>query len=1133
VWLTRFAITRPVITAMVFIGLAVYGVMSYFSLGVNLFPNVAFPFVAVSASYPGASPAEMEKLVIKPIEDQLDGMENMELMRGIAQEGVATVIARFKLDTDLNFETTDVQRRVDTARVYMPSDLNPPVVEKFTTSTDPILDVAVSSQKLSLAELSDLITDRVIPDLKGVPGVLSVDTSGNAAREIHVFPSVSRLAATGVTLGDLNSILQYNNANLPGGRMDSATQETTVSVHADIVAPQDILRIPVAGIPSAQAFSPTQVASGGVPFLKIGDVAAVDDGHVETRRPSYYNGAPSVLLEVQRQNTADEVKTTEAARKALDAVRKRYPDANFKEIDASADYTKASINGVLQSLGEGIFLTALVMLLFLHAWRNAIVVLIAIPTSLLATFVVMRALGFTVDLISMMGLGLTIGILVDDSIVVLENITRHRDMGESPLDAAYSGRTEIGQAAITITLVDVVVFLPIAFLSGILGKYMREFGVVIVVATLFSLFVSFTLTPLLAGRWSVKRRSATIPGWARWFQRGMSALTNWYCNKALPWALTHRFFVPFACAVLVLDSLTLAIDPKKALVINLAIAAVVAVLWGLFWLIALLRRNLSSITARHTSAPAPLEPFMYVATRWRSWLFVIGTTVGICVFFLPWPKIGTEFLPDSNAGVLKGAITYHIGTPLATTAKGMARLEKELVKIDGVDSVLTRVGVKPSGVGSVIGGHVGRFTVILAKDRRKETERVLAAVRKLAWTVPGASFEAASEGGNPLTYTLSGPDAQLEAGANKLVAFIKTQRGTVNVQSAAETEGPRLNIHIDPARAAMVGVQPGDAALAARIAIGGVVSTRVRLPSGLTDVRLELPYEQRNQLPIIKQLRIRSSSGMVVPLDQVADFSYAIAPTKIERLNRERILRVSADIDPTQHVAYGDLVAPIQKALATPGFLPSGVRYLAEDTTDLYNQTIVGMGIALITSFVLVYMLMVILYGSFVEPFIVMFSVPVAIVGALAGLAVHQQTLNLFSMIAIVMLYGLVSKNGILLVDYANQQRKKGLDLVAAMKEAAHVRFRPILMTTCAMIFGMLPLSLGLTEGAEERASMGTVLIGGLISSLILTLALVPVMYVWIMGAVEGLQRRRAAKRALQEEHKVEPGDVPLPSPAH
>jgi len=1030
-WLTRFAISRPVITAMVFIGLALYGVYSYLQLGVNLFPNVAFPFVAVSASYPGASPAEMEKLVVKPIEDQLDGMENLDRLTATAQEGTATVLARFKLDTDLNFETIDVQRRVDTARVYMPTDLDPPYVFKFGTATDPILNEALSSKKLSPAQLSDLVSQKLVPELKAVPGVLDVQTAGDTPREIHVYPDQAQLLALGATLNDLSGVLARNNANLPGGRIDTPTQETTVSVHADIGQPSDILNIPF------------PVPGGAQQNLTVGNVAVVDDGHVEQRRPSHYNGSPSLLLNIERQIDADTVKTTAASRVALTKIAKEYPDVSFSEIDASSDYTKASVNGVLQSLLEGIVLTAIVMLLFLHAWRNAAVVMIAIPSSLLATFIMMKLLGFTLDVISLMGLGLTIGILVDDSIVVLENITRHRDLGEAPLDAAYNGRTEIGNAAVAITLVDVVVFLPIAFLSGIVGKYMKEFGLVIVVATLFSLFVSFTLTPLLAGRWSVKRRSPAVPWWARWFQDGFERLARWYAERALPWVLAHRWVPPVVCLLLIVGAISL----------------------------------------------------------------------------VPLGFIGSEFIPSSDAGVLNGSLQYHVGQPLATTETAMSRLEDRLLKIDGVKSVLTTVGAKQSGFSDLTGGNYAQFTIILDKKRRRETDRVLASARGLAYLVPGADYQIAKEGGgggggSPIQFTLSGPDTALAEASQRLTTLIRQQPGAINVQSGAENEGPRLNIHIDPARANIIGVSPGDAALAARIAIGGAVSTKVRLDSGLTDVRLELPPAQRNSLATIREVRVRAANGMLVPLSQVADFTMASAPTMIQRQARERVVRVYADVDPNAHVALGTILAPIYAKIAQPGFLPDGVHALADGDADLYNQTFSSMGVALATSFMLVYMLMVILYGSFVEPFVVMFSVPVAIVGALGGLALRHQTLNLFSLIAIIMLFGLVAKNGILLVDYANQQRRKnGLDVVTAMKAAAATRFRPILMTTCAMIFGMLPLSLGLTEGAEERASMGTVLIGGLLSSLILTLALVPVVYTFVMGWVDRREHRRTARR--------------------
>jgi HAE1 family hydrophobic/amphiphilic exporter-1 len=1092
-WLTNFALKRPVITAMFFIGIALYGFISYRSLGVSLFPNVSFPIVVVQASYPGASPSEMERLIIKPIEDQLDGIDNLDRLSATAQEGVATIIVRFKLDTDLNFAVMDVQRRVNQATGYMPADLVPPFVGKFSTASDPILTEALSSKTLTGPQLSDLVVQQIIPALKRTNGVQDVDYTGVAEREFHVNPDTNRLLSTGATLTDINNAISLNNANLPGGRMDTPTQETTVSIHADINDPSDILRLPLA------------VPGGAQSILRIGNVATVEDGHVEIRQPAKYNQASAVVLYVQRTIDADEIKTTEAVRKTFKELQKEYPGIKFAETDANADYTRQSVNGVLQNLMEGVFLTAIVMLLFLHAWRNALVVMIAIPTSLLATFIVMNLLGFRIDVISLMGLGLTIGILVDDSIVVLENITRHRDMGESPMEAAYNGRTEIGQAAVTITLVDVVVFLPIAFLSGILGKYMREFGVVIVVATLFSLLVSFTLTPLLAGRWSVKQRSPAVPVWAAWFQRLFNDAQHWYSTKVLPLALANRLFVAVICALLVLDSFTLPVSPPAALMLNLAFAVGAFLWYGL----ARLLRGTSSRFAIVRSGASSFRPIAVAA--------VSAIVIGLC--FAALPKVGGEFIPSTDSGVVSGTITFPVGTPLGTTDAALDKLAAEIAKVPDVKQLFTTAGRKSAGgFGSIQGGHVAQFTAVLDESKRSETNRVTDDIRKLGWTVPGAELQVAAEGsGQPISFTLTGEDSQLNEAAEKLATFIRAQKGAVNVTTSAETQAPRLNINIDPIRASTVGVSPGDAALAARIAVGGAIPTRVRTEKKLVDVRLQLAEADRNDLTKIQQIRVRGAQGQLVPLSQIAEFQYTKAPTKIEREARARVVRVSAAIDPGQKIAQGDILGPIQKALNTPGFLPNGVKAVAADDTDLYNQTVSSMGLALLTSFMLVYALMVILYGSFFEPFIVMFAVPVAVIGALVGLSIRHQTLNLFSLIAIVMLFGLVAKNGILLVDYANQQLRRGLPVADAIRAAAATRFRPILMTTCAMVFGMLPLALGLTEGAKDRASMGSVLIGGLTSSLILTLVLVPVVYTWVMTPIERWRHRHPKTQAEEE----------------
>ena len=1167
-WLTRFSIQRPIITTMLFIALAVFGGISYMKLGRSLNPNVTFPIVLVIASYPGASPEEMERLVIKPIEDQLDGIEHLDRVTATAQEGRAVIGVQFKLDTNLDFAAIDVQRRVDTARVFMPTDLDPPTVDKSAGDAQaPILELALSSKTLSGTALSDLVDQRIVPDIKHIPDVQSVDARGEVKREFHVNPDPRRLIGTGATLPDVFNAVGANNQNLPGGRLDSAAQETEVSIRSSIVNAQDLLGIPLAP------------PRGALRELTIGNVATANDGHVEQRIVSKYNGAPTVILDVNRVITSDEINSTAVARAEIAKITKKYQSVKFEEIEAPAEYTQASLNGVLQSLSEGIVLTAVVLLLFLHAWRNALVVMIAIPSSLLATFIVMRTVHFTLDIVSLMALSLIIGILVDDSIVVLENITRHRDLGQRPFDAAMSGRGEIGGAAVAITLVDVVVFLPIAFLSGIVGKYMIEFGIVVVVATLFSLLVSFTLTPMLAARWSVRRRSAEPPRALAWFQHGFERFTVWYRDIGVAYVIRHRWLTIMACFLLLVNAVVLPAGTQGMLVaIGIDAAAIVLTL---IWLplsallygvgrrvpdVAGRRMKKWSLIAAGAGVCVALAGGGLAAAGQSFGAAVAGiggavaalgvlvvsiahllvdrprvspkSSLGLCaaiaglagvvaLLMVTQRTITTEFIPTTQDGSIYMTLTYPTGTPLTKTQAAADLLETKIIAIDGIKKVITTTGLKPSGFGSTIGGNYARMYAGLDKSRRRETNRAIRELRDLSKFVPGAVFTVAGEGGgggggSPIFYTLSGPEDVIQSAADKLATFIRQIPGTVNVQTGAENESDRLNIAIDRAKCAMLGVDPGAAAIAARIAIGGAVATRVRTVSGLVDVRVQLPAQDRNHFADVQNIKVRSSDGSMFRLADVASFSFAKAPAKIERLDKQRVVRVLAGIDPGV-TTLGPVVGKINGAVATPGFLPNGVSLRASGDSQFFEETMSSMAIALLTSFTLVYVLMVILYGSFFTPAVIMLSVPVAIVGALFGLAATHQTLNLFSMIGIIMLFGLVAKNGILLVDYANTMRKRGLRAVEAMRAAAGIRLRPIVMTTAAMVFGMLPLSLGLAEGAEFRRSMGTVLIGGLISSLILTLFLVPVVYSWVVGWLE----HRADRRALRHEHEDDDDLIP------
>ncbi|MGZ3516678.1 MAG: efflux RND transporter permease subunit [Vulcanimicrobiaceae bacterium] len=1179
-WLTRFAISRPVITAMVFAALAIFGVISFSKLGRSSNPpGTAFPVVVVSAGYSGASPQEMEKLIIKPIEDQLDGIDNLDQLTATAQEGSAAVVAQFKLGTNLDLAAIDVQRRVDTARVFMPNDLDPPNVYKNGAS-EPLLDVAVSSTVLSPTQLNDLVTNRVEPLLKAIPNVQTVDIYGGRRREFHVQPDPNRLVGMNATLADVFNAVQSNNANLPGGLLQQPTQEASVSVHADIINANDMAAIPLP-IPGMSQRA-----------LRIGDIATTTDSYVDQRSISHYNGEPRLYVSISRNIDADEIKSTAIAREQLKTIEAQFPQLKFHEIDAPADYTQASLNGVWQSLGEGIFLTAIVMMLFLHAWRNAVVVLISIPTSILSTFIVMNVLGFHIDSMSLMGLSLIIGILVDDSIVVLENITRHRDLGEDPTSAAINGRTEIGGAAVAITMVDVVVFLPIAFLSGIVGRYIQEYGLVVVVATLFSLFVSFTLTPLLAAKWSVKKRSGAQPKWlnmfgkpvvnvallalaaAMWFApwtythvfavfivaivllnvfvRHYEQVLSFYRNRALPFALAHGFFIVFVCAMLFFNSVMLLQGGTAAAKLDLVVIGTLAIglLLG-FLLRAMMGR--ANLDARWTQEPrsAGLARRAFDWTRdltvdlallavrsiraFGSDIRMTAATFAIpIVLALTMPALGAitfDFVPQVQDGEINMTVTYPPGTPILATSKYVDHLESAILKVDGLQSVSSTVGRKPSGWGSSIGGNYAQLTAKTLDSRRGDTNKIVEQIRKLAYLVPGGQLQVAGDSGSgsgaSIFYSLTGPEEQIGPAAEKVAAFLRNTPGSVNIQTSAEVAAPRLNVQIDAGKAAVLGIAPGQAALVARLAVDGAVAPKVRTDNGLVDVRVQFPMANRNTVEALQDVRVRANDGMLVPLSNVATFTWTKAPTKIERYNRERVVNVLGDVLPGY--SLGAVTAPLQKKLNDPGFLPPGVGLKAQGDTEFMMETMTNMLLALVTSFMLVYMLMVILYGSFLEPFIVMFSVPLALIGALMMLAfMHKlqpesgQSLNIISMLGIVMLFGLVAKNGILLVDYSNTLVKRGMRVRDAVLAAAQTRFRPIVMTTSAMVFGMLPLALGFAEGGEWRQAMGTVIIGGLLSSLVLTLFLVPMIYNTWIGALE----RRADRRAVVSELQVVPAPV-------
>jgi len=754
----------------------------------------------------------------------------------------------------------------------------------------------------------------------------------------------------------------------------------------------------------------------------------VTDWYEPKRVIGYVNGRPAISINVQKATGASEVRAGEAVIAALPGIEAKYPDIAFNVLNVQADDTKAQLFSVLQTLVEGVFFTGIAMLIFLKSWRNAIVVMIAIPMSLFVTFFIMKLVGFTIDTVSLLAMTLIIGILVDDSIVVLENIERHYQDGEAPRTAAILGRAEIGAAAIVITLVDVVVFLPIAFLPGQTGRFLAEFGVVVTMATLTSLAVSFTITPALAGNWSLLS-NWKAPRPIQAFSRGFARLRDSYSERILPAAM------------------------------RLAIPIVV-------------------VAALLTVAAVSLIPLGFV---------------------------GFDFIPAVDRGQIFATVQFPTGTPLTTTDAAVRKVTDAFTQIDDVQQIISTTGTAQAGFGGGINiGSTGQLRIILKPDRKRSTNQVAQMMTGIAHRlVPDAKIVAVpatgTRGGNaqPIDVTVATTRGEPDAYAQQIFQVLSDTPGATNVNSSAETLAPQYDIVFNRDRARVLNVNIGLAAQAVRAAFGGTLATQFDTVNGTKYVQVLYPQSYASSEANLRNIAIRSSSGDLIHLSDIAKLVSTPTQVLITRNNRQTVIHIGANVAP------GVAISNVQKDFdnrVKALHLPHTVIVSTGAGGNQANlvQTVNGLGVSLILSFALVYLLMVALYNAYRAPLVIMFAVPVAAVGALGALAITHQTLNLFSLIGVVMLVGLVSKNGILLVDFAELKVAAGMEKFDAMKSAARERFRPIVMTTASMICGMLPLALALDPGSEAKRSLGTVVIGGLTSSLILTLVVVPIMFVWI-----------------------------------
>lgn len=1027
-WLTAVSIRRPLFILMVILGFGLVGAVGYTRLGADQYPNINIPYVLVVVPYPGAGPEEVEDQVTKPLENAVAGATRLKYLQSYSMENVAILNLEFMDGTDADDAALEVDRKVNSARSELPNEAKAPSVIKAEYAALPIMSLAVSGD-LPLDEIFRIADDKIKPQLETIKGVAAVRIVGGLEREIQVKVDQDALRARGLSAQQVYAAVAQGNLSMPAGNIDDGDRQYAVRYTGLFQTLDELRNVVVAATPR------------GVVYLR--DVAEVVDGYKDRVLLNRHNGREGVGLTVTKQANADTVQVADALHRVIGQLRNTLPSG--VQIAVSEDtsvYVKRSLGDLQSNLLEAIVLTGIVLLVFLHTFRSTVIVMLAIPSSLIATFMMMWIMGFTLNMMSLMALALSIGILVDDSIVVLENIFRHLSLGETPWTAAIKGRSEIGLAAIAITLVDVVVYLPMAFMTGIVGGFFRQFGLTIAFATLFSLFVSFTLTPMLASRWlrvGHGEGGTLLDRFGRRWEAAYGRAREGY-GRLLLWALSHRLIVVAICLAVFCVS---------------------------------------------------------VAT-------------------IPLNIIGTEFLPLEDQSQFDLIVRMPPGTALEVTDRAVAEIESKLGKMPEVTEYFTTVGLSSAGL---MGAAESRAAVITVKtvpkrersksisDLAKEVERVDAAipgieVRTQLPTIGGPL-------GQPLVIQLRGDDLQeLGEVSSRVEQIVRNLPGAKDVSNSAQTGNPEIRVSADHLRLADLGLTSAQVATALRTNVEGSVASKLR-PAGQSeiDIRIKGADKDRAQVETLGALPLPSPKGTVARMDQVVDISLAQGPTEIRRLNRQRVVTIAANVSDRP---LGDVVRDLKLELERSP-LPEGISYTMTGETEIMDETFTNLVTALGLSILFMYMLLVALYESLLYPLVVMFSLPLAAIGAIAGLLLMRQTLNMPSLIGMIMLMGLVGKNGILLVDYTNTLRARGKDRTSAIVEAGPTRLRPILMTTMTMVLALLPVAFQVGEGSEVRSPMAVAVCGGLLSSLALTLVLVPVVYTLF----DDLQQRLGMKSSF------------------
>lgn len=1014
--ITELSIRRPSLIIVAFLILCVLGVFCYTRLKYELLPDISIPVVTVVTAYPGAAPSEVEDSVTKVMEDAVSGIDKISLIHSYSKEGVSMVLVEFVQSANVDLVTQDVQRKVSEVLPALPEGTRAPSISKMAFDDMPILQLGVTGS-LSPRDLRRFAEDTIKPGIAKISGVGRVDLIGGDEREVRVNIDAARLKALNLSLLQVARLINTSSADVPTGSVKDTDAAFMVKLSGRIDSVEKLSNLPV-------------VTSETGAQVRLKDVAEIEDGRKDQDTLCRINGVPSIGINVLKQRAANAVEVSEKVRSALAGMESRHAGKGirFSMFQDSSQFTMESANAVMVDLGIAIVLVACVMLLFLHSIRNAAIVMVSIPASLVSSFVGMYAFGFTLNIMTLMALSLVIGILVDDSIVVLENIHHHLEKGKDKAEAALTGRNEIGFAALAITLVDISVFLPLALVGGLIGNILKSFGLVIVVTTLLSLLVSFTLTPMLASRFSrlQELNQGTLMGrFARAFEHGFTRLSGLY-SRGLAWGLDHKAVVVAGIAL--------------ALICTMALV------------------------------PAGI--------------------------------IGSEFVPRPDRGELSVILECAPGTSLENTARAASTAEEAVAAIPEVQKIFTTAGFSSEGEED---SAVAELSVILKPlaERVRSSDRVGEEIKARIAAIPGVRVRVNPIGifggseSEPVQIVIGGPDHESVAKASRLAMNrLGKIPGTTDVSLSSKEGSPEIRMDIDRQKLTSLGLTMEDVGLTLWTALQGNDDARLKDGDKNYPIRVRLDEADRSRTDLLGSLTVANGRGDQVELKQFASLERSTSPGKLERLDRSPSIIVKCQ---TSDRTSGAIAADFER-MAKEVQWPSGTTFTYIGDLEHQEDSFRGLAWAAVASVIFIYLLLVALFDSFFSPFVVMFSIPVALVGALIALALSGYALSIFTLLAMIMLMGLVAKNAILLVDRTNALRAEGVPVREALMEAGSSRLRPILMTTATMVCGMLPLALSQSSGHEFKSGLAWVLIGGLASSLVLSLVLVPVVY-------EALQR--------------------------